>query len=76
MLAFIRAWNEFLLALILTQGWRKAPITMALGEFFGIHAISWNSIMAMTTLAILPLVVVFIFVQRYIISGIMSGGVK
>lgn len=76
MLAFIRAWNEFLFALILTKGPERAPITVGLAELFGQYSINWNGIMAITTLAVLPLLIVFIFVQRYVISGITSGGVK
>jgi len=76
MLAFIRAWNEFLFAFILTKGPERAPITVGLAELFGQYSINWNGIMAITTLAVLPLLIVFIFVQRYVISGIMSGGVK
>ncbi len=76
MLAFIRAWNEFLFALILTKGPERAPITVGLAELFGVHSINWNGVMAVTTLAVLPLLVVFIFVQRYVISGITSGAVK
>jgi len=76
MLAFIRAWNEFLFALILTKGPERAPITVGLAELFGQYSINWNGIMAITTLAVIPLLVVFIFVQRYVISGITSGAVK
>jgi len=75
MLAFIRAWNEFLFALILTKGPERAPITVGLAELFGQYSINWNGIMAITTLAVLPLLIVFIFVQRYVISGITSGAV-
>ncbi|MEA1963567.1 MAG: carbohydrate ABC transporter permease [Candidatus Aerophobetes bacterium] len=76
MLAFIRAWNEFLFALILTKGPERAPITVGLAELFGQYSINWNGIMAITTLAVLPLLIVFIFVQRYVISGITTGAVK
>lgn len=75
MLAFIRAWNEFLFALILTKGPGRAPITVGLAELFGQYSINWNGVMAITTLAVLPLLVAFIFVQRYVISGITSGAV-
>ena len=75
-LAFIRAWNEFLFALILTKGPERAPISVGLAELFGQYSIEWNGIMAITTLAVLPLLVVFIFVQRYVISGITSGAIK
>lgn len=74
--AFIRAWNEFMFALILTKGPEVAPITVGLAELFGQYAITWNGVMALTTLATFPLMIAFIFAQRYIIAGITGGAVK
>ncbi|MFQ5796724.1 MAG: carbohydrate ABC transporter permease [Candidatus Bipolaricaulia bacterium] len=74
--AFIRAWNEFMFALILTKGPEKAPVTVGLAELFGQYSIEWNGIMALTVVATFPLLIVFIFVQRYIIAGITGGAVK
>jgi len=74
--AFIRAWNEFMFALILTRGPTRAPVTVGLAELFGQYSIQWNSVMALTVVATLPLVVVFVLVQRHIIQGITSGAVK
>jgi len=74
--AFIRAWNEFMFALILTRGPTKAPVTVGLAELFGQYSIQWNSVMALTVVATFPLVIVFVFVQRHIIRGITSGAVK
>ncbi|MBW2638476.1 MAG: carbohydrate ABC transporter permease, partial [Deltaproteobacteria bacterium] len=74
--AFIRAWNEFMFALILTRGPNVAPVTVGLAELFGQYTISWNGVMALTIVATLPLTIGFILVQRYIIAGITSGAVK
>jgi len=74
--AFIRAWNEFMFALILTKGPQRAPVTVGLAELFGQYTINWNGVMALTMVATFPLVVVFILVQRHIIQGITSGAVK
>lgn len=74
--AFIRAWNEFMFALILTRGPTKAPVTVGLAELFGQYSIQWNSVMALTVVATFPLVIVFVLVQRHIIRGITSGAVK
>jgi len=74
--AFIRAWNEFMFALILTKGPERAPVTVGLAELFGQYSIQWNGVMALTVIATFPLLIVFIFVQRYIIKGITSGAVK
>jgi len=64
------------LALILTTGPRRAPITVGLAELFGQYSINWNGIMAITSLVVPPLLVVFILVQRVVIAGITSGAVK
>jgi ABC-type glycerol-3-phosphate transport system permease component len=74
--AFIRAWNEFMFALILTKGPNRAPVTVGLAELFGQYTIQWNGVMALTVIATFPLLIAFIFVQRYIIRGITSGAVK
>lgn len=74
--AFIRAWNEFMFALILTKGPARAPVTVGLAELFGQYTIQWNGVMALTVIATFPLLIAFIFVQRYIIKGITSGAVK
>ena len=72
----LKAWNEFMFAMILTKGPEVQPISVGLADLFGIYNVSWNSVMAITTLSIVPLVIIFIFLQRYIISGITSGAVK
>ncbi len=74
--AFIRAWNEFMFALILTGGPRRAPVTVGLAELFGQYTINWNGVMALTIMATFPLLIAFILAQRYIIQGITSGAVK
>lgn len=74
--AFIRAWNEFMFALILTRGPMRAPVTVGLAELFGQYSIQWNAVMALTVVATFPLVIVFVLVQRHIIQGITSGAVK
>ena len=63
-------------ALILTKGPARAPVTVGLAELFGQYSIEWNGVMALTVIATFPLLIAFIFVQRYIIKGITSGAVK
>lgn len=76
LLAFIRSWNEFLFALILTEGDRIAPVTVGLARLFGQYAVDWNSVMALTITAVIPLLVVFMILQRYFIEGLGGGAVK
>ena len=75
-MTFLKAWNEFLFALILTQGPEKAPISVGLAGLFTSYNVKLNALMAITVLSILPLMLIFIFLQRYIISGITGGAVK
>lgn len=74
--AFIRAWNEYLLAITLTNSPSAQPLTVGLVQFFSQHGRDWNSIMAMSTLAALPLIIIFIVFQRWVVSGMTSGALK
>jgi multiple sugar transport system permease protein len=74
--AFLWSWNEYLFALILTKGPEKGPITLGIGFFFGEFVINWNSIMAVAVLSSVPLILIFIFAQRFLVEGITAGAVK
>ncbi|HUX52182.1 MAG TPA: carbohydrate ABC transporter permease [Spirochaetia bacterium] len=74
--AFLGAWNEYMFAVTLTTGWQRAPATVGLGEFFGEFGINWNSVMATGTLSSIPLMIIFIFLQRYLVRGMTVGAVK
>ena len=73
---FIGAWNEYLLAIVLTDTPSSQPLTVGLGAFFGQYVRDWNSIMALSTMASLPLVIVFIAFQRWVVQGMTRGAVK
>jgi multiple sugar transport system permease protein len=73
---FIQAWNEYLLAVTLTDSPSSQPLTIGLGAFFGQFTRDWNSIMALSTLASLPLVVLFVLFQRWVVQGMTSGAIK
>lgn len=74
--SFLLSWNEFLFAITLTQseGMRTVPVGIAL--LMGEHAFEWNVIMALSALGSVPLFVIFIFLQRYLITGLTAGAVK
>jgi multiple sugar transport system permease protein len=73
---FLWAWNEYMFAVTLTTGWEKAPITVGMGEFFGEFGRNWNSIMAVGVLGCIPLLIVFLFLQKFLIQGMTAGAVK
>jgi multiple sugar transport system permease protein len=74
--AFITAWNEYLLAVVLTDTPRSQVITIGLSLFFGQRFRDWNAIMALATLSSVPLVIIFILFQRWVVQGMTSGAVK
>lgn len=73
---FMIAWNEYLFALTLTktQDMRTVPIGIQL--LMGQHSYEWNEMMAMSILGSIPVLVLFLFFQRYFIGGLASGSVK
>lgn len=74
--AFIFAWNEFLLAVTLTDTATSQPLTIGLAAFFGQFIRDWNSIMALSTITSLPLMIIFVIFQRWVVQGMTSGAVK
>lgn len=74
--AFLWAWNEFLLAVVLTAGPEVAPLTIRISQFFTQFGRDWTGVMALNVVASVPLLVAFIFVQRWVIQGLTAGAVK
>ena len=72
---FTQAWNEFLFAVILTNQ-AHWPVTVALYNLAGSHLVQWNVLMAATLLAALPTLLVYIFLGRYFLRGLMAGALK
>jgi len=72
---FTSAWNDFLFAVVLT-GNTDWPITVALNNMAGSQIISWNVQMAGSLLAALPTLLVYIFLGRYFLRGLLAGSLK
>lgn len=72
---FTSAWNDFLFAVILT-GNTEWPVTVALNNMAGSQIISWNVQMAGSLLAALPTLLVYIFLGRYFLRGLLAGSLK
>jgi glucose/mannose transport system permease protein len=72
---FTQAWNEFLFAVILTNQ-SHWPVTVALNNLAGSQLVQWNVLMAATLLAALPTLLVYIFLGRFFMRGLMAGALK
>ncbi len=77
MFAFILAWQEYIYALAFTRSSNMRTLTIGLAMMQGQHGrISWGQIMAGSFLACIPPILVFTFLQRFIVQGFTRGAVK
>jgi multiple sugar transport system permease protein len=74
--AAVAAWNDFLGPLLYLHNQHDYTLAIGLQFFRSSHDVSYNLLMAASTLVVLPVVVVFLFAQRFFIQGITVGGVK
>jgi len=75
--AFIQAWNEFFLALVLLQTPDKATLPLRLAQFVGMEGVvRLGPLAASALLATLPSLVLFVIIQRWLTRGLLTGAVK
>jgi multiple sugar transport system permease protein len=74
--AFILAWNEFLFAVVLTNSTSAQPLPVGISLLQGEQSTLWNEIMAVSLLGSIPLVIVFMIIQRFLVAGLTAGSVK
>lgn len=75
-IAFVNSWNEFLLALTFNTATTMRTVPVGITLYQGEFAFPWALISAAVTLGIVPLVLLILFFQQRIISGLTAGGVK
>lgn len=73
---FLWTWNEFLQPLIYLNTYEKFTIQMGLEMFKGIWSVEWNLLMAATLATMMPVLIMYFFVQKQLIGGIASVGMK
>jgi alpha-1,4-digalacturonate transport system permease protein len=69
-------WNDFLLPLVILDREEVFTLQLALNAFQGENVVQWNYLLAMTVIAIVPVALVFTFLQRFITAGIATTGIK
>jgi len=75
-LNFMTVWNDFTMPLYFLSNSDQWPMTLAVYNFFGAFERSWNLVSADIVLTLLPVFIIFILGQKYIVGGISSGAVK
>ncbi len=73
---FFTNWNSFLFPYILTSSEEVRTLPVALALYQGHQAIDLQHLMAGSTLAVLPILILFVILQRHIISGITAGAIR
>ncbi|MEJ2043014.1 MAG: carbohydrate ABC transporter permease [Reinekea sp.] len=74
--AFIAAWNEFMFGYVLINDDARRTLTPGILIFKGAHQTDWASLTAASVMAVLPVAIGFIFLQRYLVEGLSAGAVK
>lgn len=75
-LQFMGIWSDFLTPLYLSSKSKLFPMTMSVYQFFGRNASYWNKVFADIVLTCIPVIIVYMIGQNYIVGGMTSGAVK
>jgi len=74
--SFLGFWDEFILALTFIDSPAKRTLPIAIATFHGQHGTDWGLVFAASIIAIIPVILVFISMQRHFVAGITTGAVK
>ena len=73
---FINSWNEYTISTVLISTASRKPITVGITQFSSFNMIEWHYLFASALLATVPVVVLFLFIEKHLVAGLTSGGVK
>jgi raffinose/stachyose/melibiose transport system permease protein len=72
----IPVWNDLWFPLLISNGEGKQTITLGIQQFIGQYIIDWNSVLAALSVAIIPILILYVIFSRQLIRGLTSGAVK
>ena len=75
-ITFIKLWNDFLIALVITQKSSAYTLAVGLKSFVGEHSIQYNTLSAGLIMAVVPPIIIYFFLQERIVEGMVTGSVK
>ena len=73
---FVAAWNEFAASLVILSTAGNQPLSVALTKFVGQYETSWQYVFGISIVAIVPVVVLFMLIEKRLVGGLATGGVK
>lgn len=74
--SFIFSWNEYLFPLVLVNSEAGKTLPIGVAGFMGNLTVQWGPLLASGVITVLPVLVLFLFLQRYLVAGLMVGAVK
>lgn len=74
--SFMWRWNDYLWPKLVINSKERYTIQLALANYSGEYSVDWNSLLAMSVISMIPVILVFVTLQKYIIGGMTAGGVK
>lgn len=73
---FVSAWNEFAASLVILTTAENQPLSVALTIFVGQYNTSWQFVFAISIVSIIPVVILFFFIEKRLVGGLAAGAVK
>jgi multiple sugar transport system permease protein len=73
---FINAWNEYTISTVLISTASNKPITVGITQFSSFNMIEWQYLFAAALLATVPVVILFMCIEKHLAAGLTAGGVK
>ncbi len=73
---FIAAWNEYVVALTLMQDDAKKPLTVGINSYVTGYEQNWDQLFAAAIIAIVPVVILFAFIEKHLVGGLTAGSIK
>ena len=74
--SFMWRWNDYILPLLVLSDQEKYTIQIAIKNFIGFNGVDWNSILAASVISIIPIMILFMLLQKYIVGSDTASGDK
>ncbi|MBF6596033.1 MAG: carbohydrate ABC transporter permease [Thermaceae bacterium] len=74
--SFTWRWNDFIWPFIVLTSEQKATLQLALARLMGQFGVDWSTLLAATVITLLPMMIIFLVLQRYFLNNLTAGGVK
>lgn len=75
-ITLITTWNNFMIPLFYLNSSAKMPVTLLVYNFYGMENRNWHYVFAMLALTALPVILIYLCLQKYIVAGMTAGSVK